>query len=675
MNEIQKIEHHTPDLAAENINKLIQLFPEVATEVRDPQTGEVKLAVDFDALRDKLGDVAEGTRERYQFTWPGKHKAKAEAYLPISKTLRPIKEQSLYWESTQNLYIEGDNLDALKILRESYAGKIKLIYIDPPYNTGHDFVYRDDFKKSKDADRAENGDFDSAGNRLVLNMESNGRFHSDWCSMLYPRLLLARDLLSSDGLIFISISDIENSNLRKICDEILGQNNFIAQFIWEKTQHFGRQAKNCYNNVDYILCYGKSIATNGLKSLLIEKVRGDLSDAPLYNASNPLKTLCFPPQSVSFNIADGEYGQSGNKAYSLKKPVIVTKGKNANALYLEFRSRWSQETINEQIKLGTSFIVKSENFAIRAIYSDTKTTYDAPRQLLFSNQNNPLKTVSRYETRIDTSENASSYLATLLDTECFSYPKPVSLIEYIISLLWDPQKGAFDDSGIVLDFFSGSASTAEAVLRANAADNGHRSFIMIQYPEPISNTPAGFSNICELGQERIRRAGKQLQTEYANNPNQLPTQNNNPSELDVGFRVFNVSSSNFENLRQTPSTITQDQLEFDIETIKPDRTPLDLVFEVLPSLQIEYNVPIEELAGSAFDEYTVYSVNHGQLLACFDSNISFDLINSMAQYKPRPSYVVIRETGLKDSASKTNYSDIFKQLANDTDGQTQFRLI
>lgn len=678
MSEIQKIVKHTQNPISDNINRLIQLFPDVATETYDAKTGETKQAINFDALRNKIGYDGEPARERYQFTWPGKHKAKVEAYTPISKTLIPDIDRSVDWDNTQNLYIEGDNLDALKILRESYAGKIKLIYIDPPYNTGHDFIYKDNFKKSRDADRAENGDFDSNGNRLVPNLESNGRFHSDWCSMIYPRLLLARDLLSADGIICISISDGENSNLRKICDEIFGANNFITQFVWEKTQHFGRQTKNSYNNVDYILCYGKSIFDDGLKRLLVEKKRGNLSDAPLYNATNRAKTLCFPPQSVSFKIADGVYKKSSDNKYSLVEPVTVTNGKNSNELHIKLRSRWSQKTVNEYLEHGTTFIIKSEQFAIRAIYDKTKTTFDAPRQLLISNQNNTVKTVSRYGTRIDTSENASSYLATLLGTNCFSYPKPVSLIEYIISILWNPQNNTFDDDGIVLDFFSGSATTAEAVLRANAADNGHRKFIMVQYPETISNSYPGFSNICELGQERIRRVGKNIQDEVVTHTSddQIQGTKSNKRPLpDTGFRVFKIKSSNFKNLRKSASTITQDQLEFDIDEVKADRTSIDLLFEVLPRLQLEFNASIEQLTGSTFDDYIVYNVNHGQLLACFDRNVSRELIYSMATYTPRPSYVVISENGLIDSASKTNSLEIFKQLANSTDGQTQFRIV
>lgn len=419
MSDIQHIESHTPDLTEENVDKLAALFPDVLTEITDPQTGETKRAIDFDALRDKLGDVAESTRERYQFTWPGKRAAKAEARKPISKTLRPVKERSKDWDTTQNIYIEGDNLDALKILRETYAGKIKLIYIDPPYNTGHDFIYKDNYGKTVAADKAENGDWDDEGGQLVANPESNGRFHSDWCSMIYPRLLLARDLLTSDGIILISINDCEQENLKKICDEVFGASNFITQFIWEKTQHFGRQKKNYYNNIDYILCYSKQSIANRQEVFLVENIYGNLGDAPLYNASNNIHTLTFPEKSVHFTIPDGTYSDTTNIEYSLVSPVHVEKGTNSNKLSLSFKSRWSQKTVDQEVENGTTFIIKSKAFSIRAIYGENKTTSTSPRQLILTNKNNEARTISRYGEGVHTSENATSELNTLLGGEFF----------------------------------------------------------------------------------------------------------------------------------------------------------------------------------------------------------------------------------------------------------------
>lgn len=676
MSDIQHIESHTPDLTEENVDKLAALFPDVLTEITDPQTGETKRAIDFDALRDKLGDVAESTRERYQFTWPGKRAAKAEARKPISKTLRPVKERSKDWDTTQNLYIEGDNLDALKILRETYAGKIKLIYIDPPYNTGHDFIYKDNYGKTIAEDKAENGDWDDEGGQLVANPESNGRFHSDWCSMIYPRLLLARDLLTSDGIILISINDCEQENLKKICDEVFGASNFITQFIWEKTQHFGRQKKNYYNNIDYILCYSKQSIANRQEVFLVEKIYGNLGDAPLYNASNNIHTLTFPEKSVHFTIPDGTYSDTTNIEYSLVSPVHVEKGTNSNKLSLSFKSRWSQKTVDQEVENGTTFIIKSKAFSIRAIYGENKTTSTSPRQLILTNKNNEARTISRYGEGVHTSENATSELNALLGGEYFSYPKPVSLIEYFVSTLYDSKNQKFNNDCYILDFFSGSATTAHAVMKANVEDGGQRKFIMIQLPEQIDQmNNAGYKTICDLGEDRIRRAGEKIKAEIEEQNAQLMLEDEPRQIPDIGFRVLCVDSSSYEDVRKTPAEYTQDALDLDDDNTKEGRSSLDLLFECLPTFQLPYTSSIETLSGEPFAGYTVYSVNGGQLLACFDADIPESLIRGMADFDPKPSYVVVSEKSLPDSAARTNFTEIFKQSANAFDGQTQIRII
>ena len=449
---MERVNLSTRNILDENVKRLAELFPEVVTEVREPD-GALRRTIDVEALKERVGDVAEGQRERYQFTWPGKRDAKQEAYRPIDKCLRPCPEESVNWDTTENLYIEGDNLDALKLLRNTYAGKVKMIYIDPPYNTGHDFIYDDDFARSKADYDAESGDYDEEGGRLVANPESNGRFHSDWCSMMYPRLLLARDLLSEDGVVFVSIGEDENHNLRKILDDVFGSQNYVALFCWEKTQHFGRQKLNSYNNVDYIVCYAKSIMSEGLRCLLVEAIKSELEDAPLYNASNNINKLHFPKGVVKFSILDGTYCVSESEDYELLSPVTVKNGVNSNDFWLAFRSRWSNSTVQKEIEKGTSFWVKTRKFAIRAIYTGGRRSLNAPRQIIFTNKRNPSSTTPRYGGCVDTSESATSNLGKIMGS-VFPYPKPVSLIEYLISLVWDEGKRGFAEDFLILDTFS-----------------------------------------------------------------------------------------------------------------------------------------------------------------------------------------------------------------------------
>ena len=436
---MEKMKFETADMTEKNIDKIAALFPNCVTEMRD-ENGGIKRGINFEMLRQMLSpDVVEGD-ERYEFTWVGKKASIVEANQPIRKTLRPCIEESKDWDTTENLYIEGDNLEVLKLLQESYMGKVKMIYIDPPYNTGSDFIYADNYMRSQKEENEQMGMYDEDENRLFKNTDSNGRFHSDWCSMMYPRLMLARNLLTDDGVIFISIDDNEQENLRKLCDEVFGASNYICPFIWEKTQHFGRQKLNSYCNNDYILCYAKSLYSDKLKELLVENIKTELLDAPLYNASNNINTLNFPIGCTTFNVADGVYTTTTSNDYELLNPVIVENGKNKNAFSLRFRSRWSNETVQAEILKGTTFWIKTTSFAIRAIYGGNRHSTDAPRQIIFTNSNNPMATKSRFNNRIDTSENASSQLAVLMDGSYFSYPKPVSLIEYFITLLYNEKK-------------------------------------------------------------------------------------------------------------------------------------------------------------------------------------------------------------------------------------------
>ena len=645
---MDKMKMESPDMTAENIEKIAELFPNCVTEMRD-ENGKIKRGINFEMLKQMLSpDVVDGD-ECYEFTWVGKKASVVEANRPIRKTLRPCPEESKDWDITENLYIEGDNLEVLKLLQESYLGKVKMIYIDPPYNTGNDFIYADDFMRSQQEENEQMGMYDEDENRLFKNTDTNGRFHSDWCSMMYSRLMLARNLLTDDGVIFISIDDNEQENLKKLCDEVFGESNYICPFIWEKTQHFGRQKLNSYCNNDYILCYAKNLYSDKLKELLVENIKTELQDAPLFNASNNINTLNFPIGCTIFNMADGVYTTTTSNDYELLNPVIVENGKNKNAFSLRFRSRWSNETVQTEILKGTTFWVKTTSFAIRAIYGGNRHSTDAPRQILFTNSNNPMATKSRFNYRIDTSENASSQLAVLMDGSYFSYPKPVSLIEYFITLLYNEKKENYENDFIVLDFFSGSATTAHAVMQLNAEDSGHRKFIMVQLPEPCDEQSeaykTGYKNICEIGKERIRRAGEKIKAE-----NGLASQN-----LDVGFRVLKLADSNMKDVYYAADDYDQRSLLDMVSNIKDDRDDLDLLFGCLLDWGLPLSLPYksEQIEGC-----TVHTYNDGDLIACFDANIPESVIREIARRKPLRA--VFRDSGFADSPSKINVFEIFK---------------
>ena len=665
---MDKLTMMSKDNVQANIKKIKALFPNAVTEViRD---GKPTLAVDFDVLKQELSSLLiDDKEERYQMTWPDKKKSILLANSPISATLRPYKNESVDFDNTENLYIEGDNLDVLKLLQETYLGKIKMIYIDPPYNTGNDFVYSDDFSANASDYLLNAGQYDEQGNKLVQNTESNGRFHTDWLNMLYPRLRIAKNLLSDDGLIFISIDDNELSNLRKICDEVLGSSNFVCTFIWEKTQHFGRQKLNNYSNADFVLCYANNLITEKLKELLVESVNTELQDAPLFNASNNINVLTFPAGCVKFNMADGTYTQSTNTDYELLNPVTVLNGKNENEFSLKFRSRWSNKTVQEEIKKGTTFWVKTTTFAIRAIYGAGKSATVAPKQIIFTNSNNPMAAKSRFGTKIDTSENATNHLSSLMDAPVFSYPKPVSLIKYFISMLYNENVEDFDNDFIVLDFFSGSGTTAQAVMELNAEDNGKRKFICVQLPENLDDNLTKAANpasrdiiknaidlcdklgkghyLTEVGKERVRRAGS------------IVKQNN--SNVDTGFRVLKLDSSNMKDVFYRPSELTLDLLAGLESNIKEDRTAFDLLFQVMLELGKPLSAKIEEkvIAGK-----NVYIVDENDLIACFDENITEEVVKTIAQMKPL--YAVFRDNSFASDTVATNFDQIFATYSPNT---------
>lgn len=646
---MEKMRLETKNITDENIKKILELFPNVVTEAED-ENGNLKRAIDFDKLKQELSeDVVDG-EEKYDFTWVGKKEAMIEANRPIRKTLRPCRDKSLNWEDTENIYIEGDNLDALKLLQESYLGKIKMIYIDPPYNKGKDFIYKDIHKIAKDKYEELNTTKDENNNILFQNTETNGRFHSDWCSMIYSRLKLARNLLSDDGVIFISIDDNEVRNLKNICDEVFGETSFITSFIWEKTQHFGRQKLNSYCNTDYILCYAKSIYNNSLKELLVEKINDELLDAPLYNASNNVQNLTFPSTSVKFNIQDGIYNQTTSPDYILQNSVEVVNGRNKNEFSLAFKSRWSAKTVLEEIEKGTTFWVKTESFAIRAVYGEGKMSNVAPKQIIFTNERNPHCAYSRFNKRVLTSESASNSLKELMDRDVFSYPKPTSLIEYLCSLLYNYNVKNFEKDFIVLDFFSGSATTAQAIMQLNSYDMGRRKFILVQLPE-ITHEDIMYKNICEIGEERIRRAGQQI----------LNQVQNDGKKIDVGFRVFKVDDTNMKEVYYSPSETDQRQLGLYESNIKDDRTDEDLLYGCLLDWGIELSLPhrVENIDGKK-----VHIVNEDDLVACFEENIPESVIRKIAEMKP--TRVVFRDSSFNSDDNKINVEEIFKLITPDT---------
>lgn len=643
MSDIEKIHGITPDLTRENVDRLLALFPDVATEITDPKTGRTERAVDFDALKERLGDVAEGNRERYQFTWPGKREAKRLAREPIAKTLRPVKERSKDWDTTKNLYIEGDNLDALKLLRENYAGKVKLIYIDPPYNTGHDFVYDDDFSQTQDEFSSESGEYNEDGGRLVANTESNGRFHSDWCSMIYPRLLLARDLLTSDGAIFISIDDNEYLNMRALCNEIFGAANFVASIVWQKTLTRRNDAQQISTAHDYVLVFAKQ-----LSSLKIQhEPVGEKQRATYTNRDNDPRgdwlAVPFHAPNIRPNLTYPIVLPSGREVIPPKGRCWSTSKDNFDALVADGRIWFGKD--------GDGMPQRKKYWGEReqdeGVVPWTWWSYE------FAGEN----------------REATKELKALFEgATIFSAPKPVKLISRILNLI-DTKEST------IVDFFSGSATSAEAVMRTNLVDEGSRRFILVQLPEKCDNgsvgAELGYNNLCEIGEERIRRAGEKIKSEIEAENAQLTLDGTPKKVPDIGFRVLRVDDSNYEDRRKNVSSYSQADLDFDVDITKSDRSNLDLLFEALPKFQLPYDVRINTLSGDEFDGHTVYSVDDGRLLACFEADIPESLVRAMAAFSPRPSYALVSEHSLPDSAARTNFVEIFKQSADSKTGSTK----
>ena len=641
---MDKMRMESLDLTNENIEKIGEMFPNVITETLDtekstPEKKVYKKAVNFDMLRTILGDEVAGD-EVYEFTWVGKKAAMVEAGKPVRKTLRPCKEESKDWDTTENLYIEGDNLDVLKLLQESYLGKVKMIYIDPPYNTGKDsFVYSDNYKMEEDEYEEQIGLYDEHENKQFReNNESNPRFHSDWCSMILARLQLARNLMSDDGIIFISIDDNEVENLKKICNEVFGESNFIAQFIWIKKKKGSHLSKTIRSMTEYVLCYAKYY---NLIELYGEDAYID-KQQPLAKRTNSIKNLKFPEQLVNTTLKDGiykanNYGE-GSSSIDFSTDFVVKDKKIISELNVNGPFVWTQEKLNFEILAGSQ-INLSSRFGFNVLRSDQKEKIKRPSTLIDSN------------TKVGTNEDAYNEAIEIFNLEgIMSYPKPVSLITFIINTIT-----YFDKNSIILDFFSGSATTAHAVMKLNAEDGGNRKFIMVQLPEETNEKSeaykAGYKNICEIGKERIRRAGEKIKEEAG-----LSAQN-----LDIGFRVFKLDSTNMKDVYYSASKYDQAMLDDLTSNIKEDRTELDLLFGCLLEWGLPLSMPYtsEQISG-----VTIHTYNDGDLIACFAEKVPENVVNEIA--KRQPLRAVFRDSSFASSPEKINVEEIFKLNAPNT---------
>lgn len=632
---MDKLRMQSSNGVEDNITKIAQLFPDCVTETVDKKSGQPKHLIDFEKLKQNLSDSVISERaERYQFTWPDKSKAILLANSPINATLRPCREDSVDFDNTQNLYIEGDNLDVLKCLKETYLHKVKMIYIDPPYNTGNDFVYEDDFAQSSEEYLANSGQFDEQGNRMFTNAESNGRFHTDWLNMIYPRLKVARDLLTDDGVIFISIDDNEVENLRKVCDEVFGEQNFVDCLHWKKKKQPSFLAKHTAKVMEYVIVYAKN--TFKLEKLSVEKVSD--SNKKVININNKISSRIFKPgvrvksEEQTGIIKAGVYtGRSMDVEY--KNDIYYENGRTTNEVEVVSKFSDSQSNIDTFIQKDLLYITK--NFLLRRdVGEEAAEKRKSITDLLLNDYG-------------DNQESDKEFLE-LFDKKYFDYTKPIKLIYNLV-------KSNFTEEGIILDFFSGSATTAHAVMQLNSEDGGNRKFIMVQLPEKTEEKSeafkAGYKNICEIGKERIRRAGKKIKEESP-----LTTQ-----DLDTGFRVLKLDSTNMQDIYYSPKDISQADLFSQVDNVKPDRTGEDLLFQVMLELGATLDSKIETttVAGK-----TIYNVAEGYLVACFDPNVTDDVVKSIAQMQP--AYAVLRDTSMKDDSTATNFEQIFKTYSPDT---------
>lgn len=623
------------------VEALRQVIPSAFTEVRG-EDGQLTHKVDFDRLRELLGDaIADADEERFGFYWVGKQEAKRAAAQPTRQTLRPVEEESVAWESTQNLYIEGDNLEVLKLLQTAYIGKVKMIYIDPPYNTGNDFVYNDNFAMSREEQDEAMGNLDEEGNRLRRNLDSNPRYHSDWCSMIYSRLLVARTLLSNDGVIFISIDDNEVHNLRKICDEVFGASNFVAEFNWRKKTG-ANDAKDIAIVTEYILLYAKQRTTTIDNNIWSRDSKSINSDR--YNLKDEFVNSRGMFYYDTLDRGGLQYSDSMNFGIEAPDGGIIYPNGRDKFVNDGWIWKWSKEKVQWGIDNKFIDFVKS-NKSQGSAYTIKYKVYQ-----LVDNEGNKREVAGRAFMNLITepiNQIANSEMKNIFEGKAiFSNPKPVDLIKYLFNTI------KFKDS-LILDFFSGSATTAHAVMQLNAEDGGKRKYIMVQLPEETPEgseaRKAGYDTICEIGKERIRRAGRQIKEGLGMLGD----------DLDIGFRVLRLDSSNMEEVYFEPGQISQKSLIGQVDSVKPDRTPLDLLFGCMVDWGVELSLPIrrEEVGGKE-----LYIVNNGALVACFEEEIPLETIRHIAGLSPLR--LIFRESCFATDADKLNIYEQFKQLCS-----------
>lgn len=673
---MDKLKMQTANKADENFKKLAEMFPNAVTETID-ENGEVVRAIDKDVLMQEINTkVVDGKEERYQFTWPDKKKSVLLSNAPINKTLRPCREESVDFDNTENLYIEGDNLEVLKLLQETYLGKIKIIYIDPPYNTGNDFVYNDEFGMRNEEWNEVSGNYDEDGNqitgKLEKNTESNGRFHTDWLNMIYPRLRIAKDLLAENGVIFISIDDNEIENMKKLCDEVYGATSFVAQLVWEKKKKGSFLSKSITNVKEYILVYCKNI--DGFEGLIGE-INDEEETYPCINAVNKRELRTIPAgieskyRDKDFFMPKGSEISDTTMSIVLHSDLVIKNGVLAEELTLEGNWRYSQAAMKE-------YALKKELYITRDLYLRRivrETRYKTMKDLLSRvGEDTEIAHTGTVDTKNlnssgwGSNEDADEELRLIFGIQkLMDYPKPVRLILKLLA----SYRGS--DDYIVLDFFSGSATTAHATIKLNAQDGGKRKFIMVQLPELTDEESpaykAGYKTICEIGKERIRRAGQKIRNEQLGIKNEsdnssLQTPN---SSLDTGFRVLKCDSSNMKEVYYNPAEYEPSLFSSLEDNIKEDRTPEDLLFQVMLDLGILLSSKIQVRSEKVgMRNYSYFDVEDGYLIACFDKNIDEEVITAIA--KQKPYYFVMRDSSMATDSVATNFEQIFAAYSPDT---------
>lgn len=674
---MDKLQMHTPNLADENFCKLAALFPNAVTETIDETTGEVVRAIDKDVLMQEISaKVVEGREERYQFTWPDKKKAVLAANAPISATLRPVREDSVGkdgtpggWDS-ENLYIEGDNLDVLKLLRETYLGKVKMIYIDPPYNTGNDFVYEDDFAEDFDTYMARSGQYDDQGNQLVPNTDGNGRFHTDWLNMLYPRLKLAKDLLASDGAIFISIDDNEVTNLIKMCAEVFGEQCFVADISWQRTYSPRNDSQGIVREVEHLVVFSRDVSWTPNKLERTEemdaKYKNPDNDVAPWTSDNPFAPGAVTHQGMVYAIQHpftGEYiYPSANACWRYQQdemlrimngwcPYILKDlndaqaraavcGISTDAVREGVKGIVLKQSLEESRKLAQSVYDRGQ---WPRFYFTKGSLGGIRRKTYLDNIGGRLPTNFWPYSEVGHTDEAKKEVKALFDGSApFDTPKPTRFIDRILHI-------ATDSDSLILDFFSGSATTAHAVMQKNATDGGKRRFVMVQLPEK-SKSPL-YDNLCEIGKERIRRAGRKVKEEAGMTA----------GDLDIGFRVLRLDSSNMQEVYYNPAAMQQSLLDLTTDNIKPDRTPEDLLFQVMLELGI---MPSSTIAETTIAGKRIFDVADGFLLACFDDGVTTETVTAIA--KKQPYYAVFRDSSMADDSVATNFDQIFETYSPST---------